>query len=72
MPLCPYCHKPHDDAPTAGRARVCAACHAAAGSSPAKSKPSKKRRSKQTPAPIEAASATTTAPAAARRPGHQE
>lgn len=54
MQLCPLCHKPHDDPPTAGRARVCEGCCLPGGPSQARSKPNKKRRSKQTPVPLEA------------------
>ena len=54
MPICPLCNKPHSDPPSVNRSRVCCKCYdaaleRAAGPQP----PPKKRRSKQTPKPIE-------------------
>ena len=50
---CPVCNRTHDDKPTPKRVRICEACWDAAlkrGAGP--QPPAKKRRSKQTPAPL--------------------
>ncbi len=52
--VCPLCHQPHSDPPTVHRSRICCKCYDTALAQTAGPKPpAKKRRSKQTPKPIE-------------------
>ncbi len=55
MQICPLCHRSHNDEPSPGRARVCILCYSVVPDAyvggPAPVKP--KKRSKQTPKPIE-------------------